>query len=159
MFSFLGGGYTIGAGIEKISLTLYTSGVSAYKLLKGVHVRIKGISAEQMERIAEDIAVRVQIREDRGNFLRVRLFPLRDHFRRTSASYFNPGRRVNAVCWHGHLAFFREVYRVSPDAVIHTAMASYRSSEDLERDKWDSYDKNVGPQIAPVAYGDVCLCN
>ena len=121
-------------------------------------MRIKGIDGYELGAIAHDIGVRVTVEADRGRFLRVRLFPIGDHFRRTSASYFNQGRRVNAVCWHGHLAFFRKVYQTAPDAVIHTAMATYRSAEDLERDKWESYDKNVGPQIAPMSYGEACMC-
>lgn len=108
---------------------------------------------------AEDAGVRVTCEHDKGNFYRVRLFPIGDTFRRTSASVFHEGRRVNAVCWHGHLEFMRLLYGYAPDAVIHTSMATYRSLTELMDRCYDSYYRNVGSQIYPREYGECCLCH
>lgn len=39
-----------------------------------------------------------------------------------------PGR----VCWHGHGAFFREVYSINENVVIETALGRYTSKENFE---------------------------
>ena len=69
------------------------------------------------------------------------------HFRRTSASFFRQGRRVHAVCWHGHRDFFRAVFAQEPHAVFVTALARYDAPtfEDVfPKTAWIPY----GPLIA-----------
>jgi len=43
------------------------------------------------------------------------------------------GRTVpGAVCWHGHRDFFRELFELKPEAVIETALATYKGAEHFE---------------------------
>ena len=52
------------------------------------------------------------------------------------------GRRIGAVCYHGHLAFMRRLYHYAPEAIIRTNMhnmgggpTTYRSRAELEETK------------------------
>ena len=79
-------------------------------------------------------------------------------YQRTSPSYFNRGRRVHAVCWHGFRDFFRAVFRREPDAVFRTILATYRGSDDFETKYPETGYINFGPPIAPVTAAEVCAC-
>ena len=68
------------------------------------------------------------------------------------------GRKVHAVCWHGHLRFFRELYNLCPKAKIITRDAKYNSRDDLEDKKMDSYLMNMGSMIRPMIHGKACFC-
>jgi len=68
------------------------------------------------------------------------------------------GRKVHAVCWHGHLDFMRCLYGINPNAKFRTGMARYDSLEDLESNKGKAYHRNIGSMIYPMDYGDACEC-
>lgn len=80
-------------------------------------------------------------------------------YQRTSASMFNEGRRVAAVCWHGHRDFMRAVFARDPDARIKSAIADYRGSEAFERDFPATAHRNVGSMMYPMFMKDVCTCS
>lgn len=43
------------------------------------------------------------------------------------------GRTVpGAVCWHGHRAFMRELFKLAPETVIRTGLATYKGSQHFE---------------------------
>lgn len=70
-------------------------------------------------------------------------------------------RRVHAVCWHGHRAFFRALYAALPAGVtcrIITTMATYRDAEDFERTHDATGDRNIGSLMRPVGARDACQC-
>jgi hypothetical protein len=71
---------------------------------------------------------------------------------------FSEGRRVFAVCWHGHRDFMQEVFRRDPDARIKTAMADYRGAADFEAKYHETAYWQVGAPIAPVFAAEVCKC-
>lgn len=63
-------------------------------------------------------------------------------FRRLSTVREWRGRRAGqpyqktipgAVCWHGHRDFMRALFKLAPDAIISTTLATYRGREDFER--------------------------
>ena len=68
-------------------------------------------------------------------------------------------RRIHAVCWHGHLAFFRALYALAPRAKVRTTMASYDSLAALEAKKDRSYQRPITTAyFGPVLYGWACAC-
>ena len=69
------------------------------------------------------------------------------------------GRRIAAVCWHGHRDFFRALYRRSPEARIKTALADYRGTDDFERIFPATGQGNVGSWAEPQAAQDACDCS
>jgi hypothetical protein len=81
-------------------------------------------------------------------------------YRRLSAGYpsdIRP-RKVNAVCWHGHRDFMREVFRINPDARIKSAVADYRGSDDFERTFPGTGHYNIGSSYYPTEMQDACVC-
>lgn len=84
-----------------------------------------------------------QPRHNPGNFL--------PYQRRSTYS----GRKVAAVCWHGHRDFMRALYRLAPDARIKTALADYHGAEDFERQFRSTYGVGNGWNIS---YGQACGC-
>lgn len=79
-------------------------------------------------------------------------------YQRISPSLHNHGRRVHAVCWHGFRDFFRLCFMIAPDAVMATAMDTWRGSADFENRYRESGRRNVGSMIAPVAACEACRC-
>lgn len=68
------------------------------------------------------------------------------------------GRRIAAVCWHGHRDFMRALYRRSPDMRLKTALADYRGADGFERAFPDTGRVNVGSAFEPQAAQDACEC-
>ena len=83
---------------------------------------------------------------------------MRHKYQRISASYFNQGRRVWAVCWHGFRDFFRAVYDREPGAIFRTALDTWKGSEDFEARFPTSGHKDIGAPIAPIAWCEACEC-
>ena len=80
--------------------------------------------------------------------------PIDDRWQRVSPR----GRKVHAVCWHGHLDFMRCLYSINPVAKFRTGMARYDSLADLESNKGNAYHRNIGSMMYPTYYGDACEC-
>lgn len=77
-------------------------------------------------------------------------------YRRVSAGFGRQGRRVNAVCWHGHREFFRALFALAPEAVVSTALARY-TAENFES-AYPSTDRNIGPMVASMFHSEACSC-
>lgn len=69
------------------------------------------------------------------------------------------GRRIAAVCWHGHRAFFEALYQRAPLATVHTAQATYTSAADFDATHDDTGYRNIGSQMDPLSYRAACLCS
>ena len=80
--------------------------------------------------------------------------PIDDRWQRVSPR----GRKVHAVCWHGHLAFMRCLYTINPVVKIRAGTVRYDSAGDLEARKYDAYHRNIGSMMYPMDYGDACEC-
>lgn len=123
---------------------------------------VGNVTREQVQEAADNVRIRVShegIRPE-GRRWRLVLVPgVERQWQRTSPSMAGRGRRVNAACWHGYYAFMRELYRLAPDAVIRSTMATYRSADELEDTAWQSETRNVGSQVAPVPYSEACQCD
>jgi hypothetical protein len=67
------------------------------------------------------------------------------------------GRRVAAVCWHGHRDIMRDLFQLHPDARLKSALADYRGAQDFEEKHLDTQGStnhwNVG-----LSYGEACVC-
>lgn len=70
----------------------------------------------------------------------------------------NHGRRVAAVCWHGHRAFMEALFNRAPAARLKSTMIDYRGRLDF----WTRHDatgqRNIGSIAQPLAYRDACDC-
>ena len=133
------------------------------------------LSSDDLYDIAEDIGVRIS---DRGTTFdhrpeirktgRAYNFSLRPseyrdeygnhHYQRVSASAFTSGRRVHAVCWHGHRDFMKALYERDPDARIKTMWADYKGVADFEEKFPETAYRNVGSMMYPMFASEVCTC-
>ncbi|GIL25494.1 hypothetical protein [Actinocatenispora comari] len=60
--------------------------------------------------------------------VRLRLFPVTDRYRLLGRH----GRRIRAVCWHGHRDVMRELFDIWPRATLISALAIYRGADDFD---------------------------
>ncbi len=84
-------------------------------------------------------------------------------YRRVSASWARPGRKVNAVCWHGHRDFFRALFIAAPDAIVETKIPFIdedvtRYSAETFENMYEQTDRNIGSMYAPMLYSEACTC-
>jgi len=80
-------------------------------------------------------------------------------YQRTSQNSFYQGRKVAAVCWHGHRDFMRAVFRLDPNARFKTAIADWKGSEDFEDRFAQTAYNNVGSMMYPMFAKDCCTCS
>lgn len=108
----------------------------------------------ELGEIAEELGIRLYNYRTEGRAHAFVLRPLGDRYRR-----FSPrGRKVWAVCWHGHRDFFKALFERDPDARVRSQMATYNGREDFlakhEATEWT----NVGSLLYPAYYGELCEC-
>ena len=118
---------------------------------------VRNVTEEDLRKASQSVGVALFELRKSGKGFRFRITPIGGKYQKLSASYFNRGRKCHAVCWHGHRDFFRVLFRLSPDAVVITALARYTA--DNFESTYPETDKNVGPPIAPIHYSECCNCN
>lgn len=122
-------------------------------------MKVWQLSEREIYRAAANADVRIYNMRDDGNAKRFTL-KLADSkkWQRLSASGFNRERKVNAVCWHGHYHFMREVFRINENARIKTSWQDYRGLESFLQDAPMTGFRNVGSLMFPAQAREVCLC-
>lgn len=89
-------------------------------------MQIRNVPVEELERIAREVGV-----EPVSAYLGICLRPKGEQYRvRKTHSFFGTTRRINAVCWHGHKAFYDKLYTEYPQAKVRTAVARFDGVED-----------------------------
>ena len=68
------------------------------------------------------------------------------------------GRRIAAVCWHGHYAFMAALFERVPSARIVSMAARYDGKDEFAAFADRTGDRNIGSQVQPLAYRDACDC-
>ena len=127
---------------------------------------IRNATREQLQQAAAVADVRLQhcdATNKAHTSFRVKLTLTDSHrWQRVSGSWFRnvdgTRRKVHAVCFHGHLLFMAEVYRLAPGAVIASAVTRYTSIEDLWQHAEEAGARNVGSHAYTAQYDDLCLC-
>ena len=124
---------------------------------------IRGLTQTQLEDAAMASSVTLyNVRRD-GTGLRFQLKPLdvngtthpiKRHWQRIG----HTGRKVHAVCWHGHREFYRECFKFNPHTIIITAIARYNDEQDFAAKYQATGDRNIGSQVEPMQYRDACVC-
>ena len=128
-------------------------------------MRIKGIAAATLRAIVDTVSRELyagnltfkRYPKPVGNFL---------HFTLTVRSSFdkggrrsNTGRKIAALCWHGHRDVMRRIFEREPGALLVTMLERY----DGRADFLDTYPAtggiNCGSIAVPLAMRDSCECN
>ena len=89
-----------------------------------------------------------------GRGLRFTLLPQGKRYQRRGFT----GRRINALCWHGHYAFMAALFERVPSARIVSAMVRYDGKDEFEAFADRTGDRNIGSEREPLAYRDACDC-
>ena len=115
-----------------------------------------GVGRQDLEAAAAAVGVRLEGVDARGRGLKFVLRPLagEERFRKVTPM---SGRRVFAVCWHGHLAFFRALFAACPAARVKSASADYRGQADFLA-SFGGSDRQEGSTCTPWMSSDCCRC-
>ena len=68
------------------------------------------------------------------------------------------GRRIAAVCWHGHRAFMEVMFSLAPNARLKSTVVTYGGRTDFWANHDATGDRNIGSMMQPLAYRDACDC-
>ena len=68
------------------------------------------------------------------------------------------GRRVAAVCWHGHRDFMVALFDECPAMRLKSALADYRGEQDFEDKFEDTRGTGNGWNVG-LSYGEACTCH
>lgn len=121
------------------------------------------LNRHDLSKVLEGVGVRghvkgVKVRRDGRFIYDVRLFPIGEKYRRIGRS----GRRVNAVCFHGHYAFLEALLKKDPAAEVSSAMLPRRrfyTVKEVLRDHAENIAyTNVGSIYYPAYYVYLCDC-
>lgn len=119
---------------------------------------LKGVPLDEVNKLAAECGFRTNARVNRRGHILFRLLPTSDEYRKISTGWGSRGRRVHAVCWHGHRYFMSHLFDKFPNAVLKTCLATYRGLNDFEEKYPDTGWDNVGSMIAPVFRREACKC-
>jgi hypothetical protein len=128
-------------------------------------MRIKGISSSALEFIVYTVShlryngnIKFKREPERkGNFLH---FTLTVHNSSgKGARRSNTGRRIAALCWHGHRDVMRTIFDNYPDALLITALARYDGAESFADQFEATGNGNIGSIARPCKLRDACECN
>lgn len=129
------------------------------------------LSDTGLELIGKDIGIRVDIsnsekisrgRHKNMNKIQFTLKPESDTYRKISfhgLAYGQGERRVNAVCWHGHFEFMKQLFLRDYQAHLKTAMANYDGPQGFLDNFLETGYTNMGSQMYPVQYRESCNCS
>jgi hypothetical protein len=122
-------------------------------------MKVWGITELDAYRAADLVSVRiVNMRRD-GRALRFTLKPTANKkWQRRSASSISPERKVNAICFHGHYHFMRELFRINENARIKTRFADYKGLAIFLDLAPQTGTINIGSRMYPVQVQEACFC-
>jgi len=118
----------------------------------------KGVTIKEINAIAAECGFTTDASLNNRGQIRFRIFPTSDRQRKLSTGWGSRGRRVNAVCWHGHRDFMYKMFDKFPHATLKTSIVTYKGLDDFTEKFNETGWKNVGPMIAPVFYREACKC-
>ena len=72
--------------------------------------------------------------------------------------YFHAERPIHAACWHAFRDVLAELFILCPQAVVVTAIATYRGFDGFMRDFPQTAHRNAGSQIFPMELAEKCFC-
>lgn len=124
-------------------------------------MKVWNVPPATVEAAARSIGVEVSPIRQRGRALQftLRLGASREYQRRSPR-----GRRIAAVCWHGHRDFFRTLFWMAPAAKVSTAQTRRLPrgerfyTRETFSERYPYTDTNIGSLWEPARYSDCCDC-
>lgn len=128
-------------------------------------VRGLTFAATMLHRAAAENGIRVEVsaplnRKDTAYRFTLKLGPDKVYQRTSATQTTKAGepRKVAAVCWHGHAAFFRRLFELEPTAIVTSSrMGDIRYTADTFETVYPATDGwNIGSIFAPCVFRDAC---
>lgn len=117
-------------------------------------MQIRGLTEQQLETAATDVGVCLVNVRRAGRGFAFTLGLTGELWRRRGHS----GRKVAAVCYHGHAAFMQRVFDANPEAVIISAMSRFDGVRDFQNRACLIGERNIGSLMRPLEYNAACDC-
>lgn len=114
----------------------------------------RGIDREGLEAAALESGVRLVNLRPQGRGFAFTLGLQGELWRRRGHS----GRKIAAVCYHGHAAFMRELFARAPEAVLVSAQARYDGVRDFQAKACGVGEREIGSAFQPMQYSEACDC-
>jgi len=110
-----------------------------------------GVPVADLHKLAESIGARLEGVGERGKGTK---FVLRPDGSTETYRKVNPvsGRRVAAICWHGHFEFFRELFRAYPSAKVKSSVLTYNGAEEFNEKASETGEARASS--VPLCHGD-----
>lgn len=124
---------------------------------------VRGLNRDQLEAAAIDSGVRLvnlRAQNKRGDSFAFTLGLQGELWRRRGWPTLDgrPGRRIAAVCFHGHAAFMQRVFNASPAAVVISKLARFNGVEAFQREACAVGEQNIGSTYRPLYLNEACTC-
>jgi len=126
-------------------------------------MKLKGLTIEQLRNAVDtanaeyDGNIRFKREPEQiGNFLHFTLTV--NDSRKSGGRLSHSGRRVSALCWHGHRDVMRQIFAIDPEAVLVTALARYEGLEGFMREYPATGNTNIGSMFEPLPMNQACEC-
>ena len=115
----------------------------------------RGITPDELDKAATEAGVLLDNPRKEGRGTRFTLRLAGELWRRYSPS----GRKVAAVCFHGHARFMQEVFAINPETTLITAMERFDGVEEFTQNACAVGERNAGSMYQPSAYAELCRCD
>ena len=126
-------------------------------------MRLKNVTESQLRKIVDQVNVQydgnIKFKrepEQIGNFLHFTFTVEKsaDHGGRRS----NSGRKIAALCWHGHRDIMLDIFAQHPDAILVSAAARYDGQNDFMQKFPATGRQNIGSYFEPMDRQHACEC-
>jgi hypothetical protein len=127
-------------------------------------MRVKGITAEQLKTIVNNISYgaydgNVIFNRDPDTIGNFHHFTLRvKDSSGPGARQSARGRKTVSACWHVHRDIMRAIFGAFPDAILVSALARYDGKAGFLADFAETGNINVGSMLEPRRMRDCCNC-
>lgn len=120
-------------------------------------MKVLNVTLETLQTAAESLGLKLyNVRQlnRKGTAWQFTLRPNNEKYYRRGYN----GRRIWAVCWHGHRDFFRALFEKAPNAKVRTTIANYDGREHFELTYSYSGNRNIGSAFDPLPLRYACDC-
>jgi hypothetical protein len=125
-------------------------------------MKVYGIEPHILRNIARDLDIELSNVKQNGRALSLVLRPCGEkdeHGNRPWQRMSNSGRRIHAVCWHGHWQFMYKALGSGATRITSSRFfdADY-TPENFEEAAEETGDINIGSEYYPMRARDACFC-
>ncbi len=114
----------------------------------------EGNGSQSIQEAAKDVGVQLYHLRKEGTGFRFTLRLNGKKYRRLS----HTGRKVAAVCWHGHYDFMAMLFKYEPDAILISMIERYDGKQAFHKLARQTGYQNIGNEVHPLMLKEACTC-